>query len=123
MACEKSYSAAGANRLASTVTGGTLITAPMKTRILTFCCAAAILLAHAPKTYAIDDGSAEAVAADILLVRPVCFVSTIIGSALFIVALPVAAISKSTQKTAHALVVRPAQATFTRPLGDMSDLE
>ena len=70
-----------------------------------------------------DDGSPEAIAADVLVVRPVCFVATIVGSALFLVALPVAAISKSTDKTAHALVVRPAEATFTRPLGAMTDLE
>jgi hypothetical protein len=99
------------------------ITALMKTRFLTFCCAAAILMAHAPQASAIEDGSAEAIAADILVVRPLCFAMTIIGSALFVVALPVAAISKSTHETAHALVVRPAHATFTRPLGNMSDLE
>jgi hypothetical protein len=40
------------------------------------------------------------------------------GSALFVVCLPFAALSKSVKSTAHALVVAPAQATFTRPLGD-----
>ena len=95
----------------------------MKTRIVTLFCVAAILMAEVPQACAIEDGSAEAVAADVLAVRPLCFVATVIGSALFVVALPVAAISKSTRQTAHALVVRPARATFTRPLGDMSDLE
>ena len=94
----------------------------MKTRVLTFCCAAMVLLAQVPRASAIDDGSTEAIAADVLVVRPACLVMTIIGSALFLVALPVAAISKSTHQTAHALVVAPAHATFTRPLGDMSDL-
>jgi len=95
----------------------------MKTRILTFCCVVAILAAGMPQTRAIEDGSPEAVAADILVVRPVCFAATIIGSALFVVCLPVAAISRSTKQTARALVVAPAHATFTRPLGDMSDLQ
>ncbi len=95
----------------------------MKTRILSFCCAAAILYAGMPESHAIEDGSPEAVAADVLVVRPLCFLATIIGSAVFVVALPVAAISKSTGATAKALVVKPARATFTRPLGDMSDLE
>ena len=95
----------------------------MKTRILTFCCAAALLLAAAPKANAIEDGTPEAVAADVLVVRPVCFVATIVGSALFVIALPVAAISKSTRQTAHVLVGIPARATFTRPVGDMTDLE
>lgn len=69
-----------------------------------------------------EDGSPEAIAADVLVVRPLCFVSTLVGSALFVVALPVAAISKSTRQTAHALVVQPARATFTRPLGDLTAL-
>jgi hypothetical protein len=95
----------------------------MKTRIVTIACVVALLLAQAPQTYAIEDGSTEAIAADMLLVRPLCFAMTVIGSALFIVALPVAAISKSTGQTARAMVVRPARATFTRPLGDMTELE
>ena len=96
---------------------------PMKTRIVTLCCVLAILFAQMPQASAMDDGSPEAVAADVLVVRPACFVMTIIGSAIFVVALPVAAISKSTRQTADALVVRPARATFTRPVGDMTALE
>jgi hypothetical protein len=95
----------------------------MKTRILTIVCAVAILWAQTPQTNAIEDGSTEAIAADVLVVRPACFIMTILGSALFVVALPVAAISKSTHQTAQALVVKPARATFTRPLGDMTALE
>ena len=95
----------------------------MKTRILTICCILAILLAQVPQSQAAEDGSIEAIAADILVVRPACFAMTVIGSALFLVALPVTAISKSTRQTAKALVERPAQATFTRPLGDMTALE
>ncbi|MFO1500909.1 MAG: hypothetical protein U1G07_21395 [Verrucomicrobiota bacterium] len=95
----------------------------MKTRILTFCCIAALLAAYAPAVSAVEDGSAEAIAADILVVRPACFLMTVIGSALFVVALPVAAISKSTRSTARVLVLTPARATFTRPIGDMSELE
>jgi hypothetical protein len=95
----------------------------MKTRIVTLCCVLAMLFVQTPQASAVEDGSVEAIAADILVVRPACFAMTIIGSALFVVALPVAAISKSTRQTAHALVVRPARATFTRPLGDMTSLE
>lgn len=94
----------------------------MKTRILAFVCAGALLAASAPQASAIEDGSAEAIAADVLVVRPVCLAVTVIGTALFVVASPIAAISKSTRRTADALVVRPARATFTRPLGDMSAL-
>ena len=60
---------------------------------------------------------------DVVVVRPVCFVATAIGSAFFVVSLPIAAMSRSTKKAAHALVVTPAKATFTRPLGDMGALQ
>ena len=60
-----------------------------------------------------------AVAADAVVVRPLCLASTIVGSALFVVALPVAAASKSVKPTAEALVAKPAAATFKRPLGDL----
>jgi len=46
----------------------------------------------------------------------------VVGSAVFVVALPAALFSKSVKKTADALVVKPAKATFTRPLGDMDAL-
>ncbi len=95
----------------------------MKARILTFCFVASMLLATSPQARALEDGSPEAIAADVLVVRPLCFATTVIGSALFIVALPVAAISRSTQSTGRALVVGPARATFTRPLGQLTDLQ
>jgi hypothetical protein len=46
-----------------------------------------------------------------------------LGSALFVVSLPVSAISKSVKPAAHALVVKPAKVTFTRHLGDFSPIE
>jgi hypothetical protein len=58
------------------------------------------------------------VAADALVMRPLLFATTVAGSAIFLVCLPVAAISKSVKSTAQALVVTPAKATFTRQLGD-----
>ena len=65
----------------------------------------------------------DAMAADLVLARPLCFAATAVGSALFIVALPFAAMSKSVNRTAKTMVGKPAQATFTRPLGDFSTLE
>ena len=67
-------------------------------------------------------GLAEVAVADVALVRPGCFVTTVLGSAVFIVALPIAVISRSVKQTADTLVVQPAKATFTRPLGDFSTL-
>lgn len=91
-------------------------------RIVFLVLSALMIVGAAPSTSAFDDHSFEAVAADVVVVRPVSFAATIIGTALFLVALPVAAISKSTSETAEALVVRPARMTFSRPLGELSTM-
>lgn len=84
---------------------------------------AAILLAGTSRpARAFDDNTFEAVAADIVVVRPFSFVATVLGSALFLVSLPVTAISKSTPQAAEALVLRPGRMTFTRPVGELSSL-
>jgi hypothetical protein len=56
----------------------------MKTRMLAFACIFALLLACSPRVNAIEDGSPEAVAADVLVVRPLCLAMTVLGSALFV---------------------------------------
>ena len=60
---------------------------------------------------------------DVVVVRPVSLVATVLGSVFFVVALPFAAASKSTKETANLLVVEPAQFTFTRPVGDFSSYD
>ena len=92
----------------------------MKTTV-TVLCIVTLLLACSPAS-AQDNPSGGAVAIDAVLGRPACFVATIVGSALFLIALPVAATSKTVKRTADALVVTPAKATFTRPLGDFHNL-
>jgi hypothetical protein len=94
----------------------------MKTKLITALCAIAMLSMSANTASAAADDDLK-VAADTLVVRPVCLAATIIGSGLFVISLPIAALSHSVKKTAHYLVVRPARATFTRPLGDMEGLE
>lgn len=93
----------------------------MKKRILPLL-TVLLVATSAPAAHAWDDGSFEAVAADIVVVRPFSFVATVLGSALFVVSLPVAAISGSTAETAEALVFTPGRMTFTRPLGEVSTL-
>lgn len=94
----------------------------MKTRITTVVCAALVGLAGTTGSLAGVSRDPAIMAVDALMVRPICFASTVVGSALFVVVLPVAAISKSVKPVAHAMVVGPAKATFTRPLGDMGAL-
>jgi hypothetical protein len=54
----------------------------------------------------------------VLLGRPLCFAATVAGSAIFIVGLPLAVTSRSVRPTAEALILKPARATFIRPLGE-----
>jgi hypothetical protein len=90
----------------------------MRTKPITILCAAAIILATATPAFAGPQRDPDVVCADAVVMRPLLFAATVVGSAVFVVTLPVAAISKSVKSTAHALVVVPAEATFTRPLGD-----
>jgi hypothetical protein len=94
----------------------------MKTKLITAVCALAILSMGANTASAASDDDLK-VAADTLVVRPICFAATVVGTGLFVISLPIAAISRSIKKTAHVLVVVPGKATFTRRLGDMEALE
>ena len=75
---------------------------------------------------ALADGGASVAAAmtvDVIIARPMGFVGTILGSAVFILALPFAALSHSIEPVAQTLVVDPFKFTFTRPVGDFSSWE
>jgi hypothetical protein len=93
----------------------------MKTKFVTLSCVVAILLASAPGAMAWEDGSPEAIAADVLVARPACFVATVVGSGIFVLALPFAALSGTVKKTGRTLVTGPGRLTFSRPVGDFSD--
>ncbi len=90
----------------------------MKTRVLTVLCALAIGLGGVNVASAAPDPIV--VTADVIFVRPVCFVATIAGSCVWVLGLPIAACSKSIKSSADVLIGMPARATFTRPLGDMN---
>jgi hypothetical protein len=94
----------------------------MKAKLVTTICVLAVSLGGVASSYASADSGPLTVATDAVLIRPACLVATVLGSAIFVVALPVATISKSVKKTAHTLIAKPAKATFTRPLGDMDAL-
>jgi len=94
----------------------------MKTKILILLCAITMGMGNISVSRAANDDDIATIT-DVTLVRPGCFLATIIGSAVFVVALPIAALSGSVKRTADTLVLFPAQATFTRPLGDFTSLE
>jgi len=56
---------------------------------------------------------------DMLIMRPVMLVGTVIGAAAFIVSLPFSALGGNVAETAETLVMEPVQYTFLRPLGDI----
>lgn len=55
---------------------------------------------------------------DLVAVRPLAFVGSVAGLAAFLVSLPFTAPSGSAPDAARALVGRPLEYTFNRPLGD-----
>jgi hypothetical protein len=61
--------------------------------------------------------SSAVVAADAVIGRPVGLATTIAGAGVFLVTLPMSAISGSTGEAAWGLVGRPAGWTFMRPFG------
>ncbi|MHB8769664.1 MAG: hypothetical protein ACYC7J_01560 [Syntrophales bacterium] len=68
-------------------------------------------------------GSSELdIPVDVLIVRPVTLVGTVLGTALFVVSLPFAIPSGSVKLTAQKMIVAPFKATFTRTLGDFDAL-
>ncbi len=64
--------------------------------------------------------SAGAMAFDLVVVRPVSLVATVLGSGLFVLYLPLALIqNEPPSAAADKLVAEPARYTFERPLGVM----
>ncbi len=92
----------------------------MKTKILIVLCVFMTTFCGINTSRA-EDKSLDVIG-DVVLARPGCFLATIFGTAVFVVALPFAAASGSVKATANTLVVHPAQATFTRPLGDFTGM-
>ena len=72
-------------------------------------------------TEADNTPSSGAIAADIVLLRPLGLAGTVLGTALFVVGLPFEAISGDISGPAKRLVAQPAKFTFARPLGDTGD--
>jgi hypothetical protein len=58
------------------------------------------------------------IVADVLLARPVGLVSIVLGSVMWVVALPFSLPSGSVDTASQLLVVDPCKFTFVRPLGD-----
>jgi hypothetical protein len=74
--------------------------------------------AMAPDTFTeTEETTGARMAADLLMVRPVGIAATLVGSAVFVVALPFTMISGDTQHSLDKLIKEPGKYTFNRPLG------
>jgi len=95
----------------------------MNAKLLRISCAVAVGFGGLSSASAASTNDTTVVkVADAVFVRPISFVSTLVGGALFTLSLPVTAPMKQTKPVADMLVIKPANATFKRPLGDMDAL-
>jgi ABC-type sugar transport system permease subunit len=66
----------------------------------------------------VKEVTAGSMIADTLIVRPVAIAACIVGSAFFIVSAPFAAAGDNIEASQEALVKKPFEFAFKRPLGD-----
>lgn len=88
---------------------------------------AAVALAVSPVTASAENGSLTGdrgsdMLLDTVFVRPIGLAATIVGVAAFIVSLPFTIPSGSVNAAAENMVAPPARATFTRPLGEFTEM-
>jgi hypothetical protein len=78
-----------------------------------------VVLFTSTAVFAKEKPEPEEVIGDLVFLRPLGFCSFVLGTAVFIVSLPAAVVTKSTKQTAEVLVKEPFDYTFKRPLGEM----
>jgi hypothetical protein len=88
--------------------------------LLTLSAAAGVAQAQITVAEDVDTSpSGTEMAADLLVVRPLGLVATVLGTGLFILQLPLSVVQgELPREPARKLIVAPAQFTFSRPLGD-----
>lgn len=65
-----------------------------------------------------EEGDDISIALDLVMLRPIGLVATVIGTVAFVASLPIALPTGSVGKTFTALVKEPAKYTFVRELGE-----
>ncbi len=63
--------------------------------------------------------TAEQMAVDLVVVRPLSLAGTVLGTVVFVVALPFNALTLNFKDPARRLILEPAKYTFVRPLGEL----
>lgn len=95
----------------------------LATGVLALALAAMPLAAKAQRDGTVSGDKATDMAVDVVVARPLGLLATVIGTALTVVALPFTIPSGSVESSARELILRPAEYTFNRPLGDFSASE
>ncbi len=73
--------------------------------------------------YFAESGSAEAMVADAIVARPIGLVTTIVGTAVYVVSLPFSLLGGNEKQAREKLVTEPKDFTFKRPLGEFDSLK
>ena len=68
-----------------------------------------------------EDPSGAQMIFDVILVRPIGIVATVVGSVFYVVSLPFSLLGENSDEASQALVKDPAAYTFSRPLGEFSE--
>jgi len=93
----------------------------LRRAIVAISCAALMAgsaMAMAHDSFPSDGANPDGMLPDLFLVRPVGLVGTVLGSAVFLVALPFTLPTHTAGEAANSFVIRPFEYTFNRPLGD-----
>jgi hypothetical protein len=80
--------------------------------------AVAPLSASAENSDTVTGDKATDMVVDLVVVRPLGVAATVIGTVLTVVGLPFTIPSGSVESSARELIVKPAEYTFSRPLGE-----
>jgi hypothetical protein len=74
--------------------------------------------AMADESYPSDEADSGGMLADLVIVRPLALVGTLLGTAVFVVSLPFTLPGRNVDEAANLLVAKPFEYTFNRPLGN-----
>ena len=68
----------------------------------------------------VEEASSPEILLDIVFLRPLGLVSTIVGSAVFVISLPITIPTKSADDVVSKMVYDPFNYTFKRPIGSLN---
>ncbi|MBC8412683.1 MAG: hypothetical protein ISR96_06270 [Nitrospira sp.] len=86
-------------------------------KLLIMLIALVMILSSAPVFAAEVDASN--IMADTLILRPMGFLATVVGTSLFLVSYPIAKITDSEDTSYKVLIKEPVDYTFKRPIGEI----